>query len=265
MHIDNFQYGHTKSSKHNGQQFGNECTNYTIGRKGYCDELYQYLHQFIKPKDLILDIGCGTGIATIALRSSGFDNICGCDIDKVMLEEAERNSIRQGLDIQYKLAAAYDLTHSFPKGSFQAVTAFSSFHWFCYPQEINEIRSILNTNGFFVVVNKDDTSKFRGEFNQFLEGELGHPVLKDKDKYHPKSILMANNFDIIGEQKWDVDEIYNFDEGVAYCQSLSVWTMLDQQQKTNILPQLRKFVLDRMSNQMMHRPVKISCIVSKPA
>ena len=46
-------------------KFGGQVKNYEKGRSGYSHEVFAFLKSLIKAKKpLILDLGCGTGIAT---------------------------------------------------------------------------------------------------------------------------------------------------------------------------------------------------------
>nr|MBP9772039.1 methyltransferase domain-containing protein [Candidatus Paceibacterota bacterium] len=64
---------------------------YNVARRGYPNELFEYLHSLIEGNNLkALDLGCGTGISTRQLKEHGFHAI-GLDRDEGMLEAAHKN------------------------------------------------------------------------------------------------------------------------------------------------------------------------------
>lgn len=63
---------------------------YDAGRSGYANELYDTLVNFgLKRSDSVLDVGCGTGLASAPLAVNGF-TVTGVDVSEPMLEIARR-------------------------------------------------------------------------------------------------------------------------------------------------------------------------------
>ncbi len=71
-------------------KFGYNVKKYEKGRSGYPKEVFVYLKSLIKVKrPLVLDLGCGTGIATRQLTRIG--TVIGADPDPIMLRAAKKH------------------------------------------------------------------------------------------------------------------------------------------------------------------------------
>jgi SAM-dependent methyltransferase len=71
----------------------------------------------------VLDVGCGTGVTTVAIASRlGPDAECtGIDVSQPMVEAARQRADSSGLDVRFELADAQ--THDFPEGAFDLVAS----------------------------------------------------------------------------------------------------------------------------------------------
>lgn len=56
------------------------------------------LEKYIKPNDLVFDIGCGSGILSIAAAKLGARKVLGVDIDKLAVDVARENAIKNKVD-----------------------------------------------------------------------------------------------------------------------------------------------------------------------
>lgn len=248
-----------------GEQFGKSASIYAAGRKGYGEGLYQHLKQLFKPDAAILDIGCGTGIATRELYESGFHNLQGSDIDSGMLQEAERCNQELGINIPYKKSSATELPQVFQGECFDAITAFSCFHWFSKSTEaIDAIRSKLKPGGAFIVV-----AASRANLNEALIQEFwsiiahvsGKAVHDPRQDYNPKEILERHGFQVQCHD-WCHEEVSTFDEAMAKLQSFSGWCALTEEQKNTGLPLLEEFA-KRIAEALMRKTIKVTCYIAK--
>jgi ubiquinone/menaquinone biosynthesis C-methylase UbiE len=99
------------------------------------------LRKRVPPSRRALDLGCGTGLSTAALR--GFANtVVGVDVSGDML------ATRTDHTALYVRAAAERLP--FGDGSFDLVTIASAIHWFD-PEAIAEVARVLTAEGWLVV------------------------------------------------------------------------------------------------------------------
>jgi len=71
----------------------------------------KYFVRYLRKKDVVLDLGCGTGRDCIPLAKAGFRPI-GIDISKKAIETAIINSRRAGVKIHYDIGEAENLPYS---------------------------------------------------------------------------------------------------------------------------------------------------------
>jgi len=117
------------------------------------------------PVGVALDVGCGTGQSTVALKEIAV-KVIGVDISNEMLEVAEQKP-----GIEYIQSSAEDLS-MFDDGSFDLVTTSMAIHWFDHKRFLFEANRGLKddgwlipyTNGFFgQMVGNDDFQEWNSQ------------------------------------------------------------------------------------------------------
>ncbi|MDY6911013.1 MAG: methyltransferase domain-containing protein [Chloroflexota bacterium] len=98
----------------------------SLVQKSASDELFDLLD--IKEANNVLDLGCGTGHLTKAIREITTGKVVGIDGAEGMIEEAERNY--KHLDISFEARPAADLRY--PE-LFDVIFCNSAFQWFNPP------------------------------------------------------------------------------------------------------------------------------------
>ncbi len=232
--------------------FGTNSAEYNLARTAFPDEVFCLLwKQFGTNNPRILDVGCGTGIATRQLAQRGA-KVIGADIDALMIEEAKKTSVSE---IAYLTAPTESLP--FLDTSFEAVTAFSSFHWFANGVAVSEIARILVPQGSFLAVNKDDTSKFRVGYRaciaKFARGEL--PDIKEK--YFPAKMFLDAGFNTVTESSIDVCEQYTLDGMLRYLHSVSLWNLVPSELKGAASEALRDYCSQHLVDGLIERKITI--------
>lgn len=69
----------------------------------------QLLEQYIKPGQSLIDLGCGSGILSIAAARLGASPILGVDIDPVAVENAHHNAALNQLKLRFQKGSLADL------------------------------------------------------------------------------------------------------------------------------------------------------------
>ena len=155
-------------------------------------------------------MGCGTGTSSRQLADRGFV-VTGCDIDGRMVEQAQIESVNYA--IEYIEAPANRVSRD--DRSFEVITAFSSFHWFCDDSSVSELRRLLRDRGLLFVVNKNDHSEIRTIIRDVVRA-FSPPTISGRDakrNYYPDQILEYNGFDDIQEftclavEKYSVEKL----------------------------------------------------------
>ncbi len=244
-----------------GREFGKSVEAYEKGRQryphkiiNYIDELMDYIDEddysesdvdkksdalFCPGIETILDIGCGTGIATRQLAEMlttrntelGYDNdlaIYGCDVDPKMIEAARKHNTDK-ITIPYILASPQNML--FPDYMFDGVTAFSAFHWFYDNKSIEGIKRVLKRGGVFIIVHRDRNRETNGyEYEALIEEVMG-TSLPDEAKmsfvnaqYHPTHIVINAGFRNTTYKKLRTSQIHSVEEEVTRMLSMSIWS-----------------------------------------
>jgi ubiquinone/menaquinone biosynthesis C-methylase UbiE len=96
-----------------------------------------------EPLSSALDVGCGTGLSTIALKEVA-RNITGIDASAAMVGLAPKES-----GIKFLVSQAENLP--FGEGEFDLVTLSQVFHWLDRDKFLVEVKRVLHPGGWLVV------------------------------------------------------------------------------------------------------------------
>ncbi len=207
-------------------------------RQGYPDEIYEMLTEYVQNKENVLDLGCGTGIATKSLIKI-FSNVRGCDWDKDMIKEAENNDSGH-----FDVGSAYDLPYE--DGQFGLVTCFGSYHWFCDNEATKEISRVLKPSGYLLVVSGSpgNSKKITGAFSDsqkiieevVTDAKIVHP----RETYFPIEVLERNGFEIVKTEDVVETKSYTVDDILDVIQTRHMWQYAIQAKKEDVILQKLK-------------------------
>jgi ubiquinone/menaquinone biosynthesis C-methylase UbiE len=107
-----------------------------------------------KPLDRVLDVACGTGQSSVALKTIA-RHIVGTDISPEMLGEAPHDS-----HIHYVAGRAEALP--FPDETFDLLTVSLAFHWFERERFLAEAHRVLLPDASLVIYNNGFSGQMRG-------------------------------------------------------------------------------------------------------
>jgi SAM-dependent methyltransferase len=122
--------------------FGEVPETYDRARPTYPDALFDDLLG-LAPGPRLLEIGCGTGKATAALVAHGYDVTC------VELGEGLAAVARRNVPQARVLIADFETWQ--PDGEFDAVAAFTAFHWLDPDTRYGRAASVLRPGGALAV------------------------------------------------------------------------------------------------------------------
>jgi ubiquinone/menaquinone biosynthesis C-methylase UbiE len=234
--------------------FGNLSTDYDQARRGYTNEVFEYVKSLIKkPSPKTLDIGCGTGISTRELKENGFE-VIGADKDSAMVEVAKKRSP----EISYLVAMANELP--FESEQFDIVTAFTAFHWFNNEESLTEIKRVLRNGGVFFAALKISDENDNGYWP--IYEKYAGDNFDSTDNHFKKEFLIKSGFSDIEEKVFYVDEKYTVDGLLTLTKSLSFWNLVSENKKPEMLKELKDFYEKRLVDGLftMHR--KISTVAT---
>jgi len=159
---------------------------------------YLELHE---PIEHALDVGCGTGQSTAALKEIA-RSVTGVDVSTEMLELA-----KQQPGIEFYNASAEDLS-MFEDNSFSLITTSMAFHWFDHKRFLSEANRLLKTGSWLIPY----TNGFYGQMDENESFEQWTKEVYAK-KYPPPARsttqLSAKLADEFGFSSFDMDNFQN--------------------------------------------------------
>jgi ubiquinone/menaquinone biosynthesis C-methylase UbiE len=161
------------------------------------------LPQLDKPK--ILDIGCGSGVATLELARLSNGDVIGLDIDRDMLDVLRRNIDEARLSHRVSVVNRSLLDMEFQNESFDIIWAEGSIYAIGFEKGLKEWKRFLKPNGFVMVHdekgNVDEKIRMISACGYELIGHFEIDVAKWRDEYFvPLEKLLS-------EDRWkDSDE-----------------------------------------------------------
>ncbi len=134
-----------------GFDWGKASKDYARYRDIYPQEFYERIIScgICSEGQRVLDLGTGTGVLPRNLYRYGAKFI-GVDISENQIAEARRLSRELGMDIEYIVSSAEDI--SFPDDSFDAVTASQCYMYFNMDIVLPRLFRILQKNGHFCIL-----------------------------------------------------------------------------------------------------------------
>lgn len=115
----------------------------------YTRKAFQLLPELDKPR--ILDVGCGSGVPTIALAKLSKGEVVGLDIDQTLLDELNRKIEREDLSRRVETRKCSMFNVDFPDESFDVIWAEGSISVIGFERGLKEWRRLLKPGGFMVV------------------------------------------------------------------------------------------------------------------
>jgi SAM-dependent methyltransferase len=119
---------------------------YSRGRPYFHPIVIERIKKFLslnEPLSRVLDVGCGTGLSTVALKEIARE-VVGVDAASEMIALADSDP-----RIEYLVAGAENLP--FAENEFEMVTLSSAFHWLDKEKFLKEAAGVLCTGGWLVV------------------------------------------------------------------------------------------------------------------
>lgn len=136
---------------------------YAKGRPRFHSFVIEKIGKFLapgKPLDLALDVGCGTGLSSIALREIS-ENVVGIDVSAAMLKQTEKTG-----GIEYILASAENLP--FCAGKIDLITISQAIHWVDKEKFFAEADRVLKPDSLIVA------------YDNYFQGQmLDNPAFND--------------------------------------------------------------------------------------
>jgi SAM-dependent methyltransferase len=143
--------------------FGRSAEVYDSARPPYPDAVFEDLIRAaqVAPPASLLEIGCGSGIATRVLAAIGFE-IVAIELSGDMAAQAKQN-LERFPEVKIVRASFEDYER---RELFDGVVAFSAFHWLSPDARCRKASSLLRPQGFLAVVD----ARLMPEDERFVQG-----------------------------------------------------------------------------------------------
>lgn len=235
--------------------FGESAANYHNSRQPYPRDVFNLIQEQSRNNKTLLDLGCGTGIATVELKSLGFAHVYGCDYDQDMIAQAQ--AVNHS-DIHYLTSLANDMP--FNDNHFDVITAFGSFHWFCDDESVNEIKRILIDKGVVFIINKNDASSFREDVLKIAGQFCTLQQAYQKQHYDPAAVLERHQFKSIRTTSFRVIETFTLPELISLVKSMQFWNHVPQEQEGNLTAALKEHFSAELKEGLYERLIDVNVV-----
>ncbi len=115
----------------------------------YTRKAFRLLPPLDKPR--ILDIGCGSGRATLEIARLSGGEVVALDIDRQALERLDRQAARAGLSGQVTTVRRSMKSINFPSESFDIIWAEGAISFIGFKRGLKKWRRLLVPDGYLVV------------------------------------------------------------------------------------------------------------------
>jgi ubiquinone/menaquinone biosynthesis C-methylase UbiE len=158
--------------------------------------------------------------------------VVGADKYPNMIREAKK----QDQEIEYVVAPAEELP--FPDNTFDAVTAFSAFHWFANKDAGREIRRVLKPGKFFITVNREEKDNFKRQAMDMMREKLA-PNRKNKNILEG---MKNSGFEDLTERRFGSIEEYSPEEAMEFLRSSAWWKIIPPELEQEISDACREII-----------------------
>lgn len=241
-----------------GQTFGKQSSVYDATRPTMPEEVMGYLFEFIQESNpKILDVGCGTGIVSRQMVQYGAV-VSGTDVDPEMIEVAQAKNTEK---IEYIAAPTEKLP--FEDKSFDAVTAFSSFHWFANKEASMEMLRVLRPDGLVFIANRYQQGEFRKNYINTLKECIPGEMPDSKKDFNPKELLEGVGFVDVKERTFKSSEKFSVMEAVEHIKTTSFWGLIPDSKKDQALKSLGEFFKRSAIDGMVIKDTDIKTVIGR--
>jgi SAM-dependent methyltransferase len=183
----------------------------------------------------VLEIGCGTGKATLPLAGRGFRVTC-IELGEQLAEVARRNL---GGFPDVEIVTADFETWEIPDTDFDAVVAFTAFHWIDPAVRYEKAAALLRDGGALAVVATQHILPPDGD-PFFAEEDDGRPPRPEDVADLTEEILASGFFVDVAVRRHQWDVVYTADAYIAVLDTYSEQRALEQAARDELYARIRR-------------------------
>ncbi|NEO91827.1 MAG: class I SAM-dependent methyltransferase [Moorea sp. SIO3G5] len=205
---------------------------------------------------IILEVGCGPGIATTAFADLGF-SIVAIEPSQESCQLA-RHNCSQYPDVELINSTFEEWQHE--TGKFQAVLAATSFHWVSKEIRYQKTADALQDNGFLILLwNTSPQPNYQvcQLLNQLYQTQA--PSLKPCEEIEThqqnlsqiaETVINSGQFQDLVSEHLVCDVTYSIDNYIALLSTLSPYIALDPQQRESLFQGVKEILEHEVGSSM---------------
>jgi len=202
---------------------------YDRARPNYPPEVFDDLAELAQPQEAarIVEIGCGTGQATLPLAERGYEITC-VELGEQLATVARRKLTRfPNVEV---INANFESWQPL-RAEFDAAFAFTAFHWIAPEMRYVKTASLLREHGTLAVVSTNHVLSIEGD-EFFVEVQEDYEAIVPEDPSY----------------LWDV--IYDADEYIGVLSTYSGHRALDDNTRERLLSRIHQRIEARPGSQV---------------
>jgi SAM-dependent methyltransferase len=208
--------------------FQGTAAHYATYRPGIPDEVVTYVRDLFEldGRSTLLDMGCGTGLSTLAFAPL-FARTVAFDSDAAMLTEA-RARTPEGVHIEWQHRSDQDVTPD--EGPYRLALACRSLHWMDQPRLLDTLHHILEPGGGIAIIGDGSfwtgTDPWQATVREVIQGFLGADRRAGDTSYRPPNepypaLLARTGYTDIRFKEIPISRTWNVEHILGYLYSTS--------------------------------------------
>jgi len=177
---------------------------YELSRPKYDQRIAGIVGMYLEPsnKPSILEIGCGTGQATVDFVKLPHANYMAIDIGADLINLARQKFL--GINLDFIVTEFENLDEA---RQFDCIFSATAYHWIKQPDGNQKVRRLLAKNGIFAVFRNIHTNQDQGFFSQVQAVYQQFPQLQT---YSPPALQLIDrsSFSILHRSEFLWTETY---------------------------------------------------------
>ena len=230
------------------ETFDTVADQYDQARPPFPPELFDDLVSLagLAPGARVVEVGCGTGRATLPLAERGLDLVC-VELGP-RLADVARRKLAPYRNVEV-VVGAFE-TWQPPSGPFDAVVSFESFHWLDPDVAFEKAHSVLRADGMLAVggtvhVLPEDGDAFWAEAQEDYDAVVPHPDNRPPPRPGEVEDLRelidgSGRFRHFATRRYPRDLEYTADEYIALMGTYSPNIALDQDTRERLFGRIRR-------------------------
>ncbi len=201
---------------------------------GILDEIRRF--KTIDEGSDILEIGCGTGIATELFAGTGANILC-IDIGDELIDIA-KDKLKAKKNVSF-VTGEYEALEFDRK--FDLIYSATAYHWIKQPEGDLKTINLLKDSGIFAVFRYIHTNREQGYFAE-SQSVYAKYFPEQTPKIESRELISREHFDIVHRKEYPWSVIYSSDEYIGLISTFSDCLSLDESVREKFLSELKSLI-----------------------